>query len=97
MFEELQLVVEMVDRAHALSLSISTPRARCQDRQPQQPYENQQDQNRHSPDDLPSLFGKSLMKRSFQVVDGGEMHSADLVGTSPLTRCTNDARVNQGK
>ena len=36
------------------------------------------------PDDLPSLSAKSLLNGLFQMVDGGEMHSADLVGTSPL-------------
>ena len=36
------------------------------------------------PDDLPSLRLKTLVKGLFQLVDGGEMRSADLVGTSPL-------------
>ena len=77
-------MVEVVDGADALAFSESTPRTRSQHRHPQQHYEDQQDQNRHSPDDLPSRLKKSLMKGSFQMVDGGEMHSADLVGTPPL-------------
>jgi len=49
MLEELQLMVEMVDGAHALALPETPPRARGQDCHPKKYYEDQQDQNRHSP------------------------------------------------
>jgi hypothetical protein len=49
MLEELQLVVEVVDGAHTLPFSELTPRAGCEDCHPQQPHEDQQDHNRHSP------------------------------------------------
>jgi hypothetical protein len=82
--EELQLVVEVVDGAHALSVSEFPPGARCQDCHPQQPHEDQQDHNGHSPTTYLLTPLKSLLNGFFQMVDGGEMHSADLVGTSPL-------------
>jgi hypothetical protein len=92
MLEQLQLVVKVVDGAHSLPFSEFSPSAGRQDCYPQQPHEDQQDHNRQLPDDLPSVCSKSLLNGFLQMVDGGEMHSADLVGTSPrVFVCTNVA------
>ena len=82
--EKLQLMMKALDGPDTLTLAKAVPCAGRQNDHPQHRHESQQDHYRHSPTTYLRSRPKSLLSRSFEVVDGGEMHSADLVGTSPL-------------
>ena len=82
--EQLELMMEIFDRPDTLALAEPSPNARRQDYHPEHRNESQQDHNRHSPTTYLRSPLKSLLISSLEMVDGGEMHSADLVDTSPL-------------
>ena len=54
-FEQVELVMEVVDRTYPVAFGNTPIEARRQHQYPQYDYEDQQDHTRHSPTNLPSL------------------------------------------